>query len=201
MKKAPMIVLTAFLLLWGLNMPPVTIELSAATQTVYKTLREKYIAEFSAEFGIDPILMSAIVAHESMNFPRAERNDRARLEGVRWVEDVIKTHGLDRENPEIWHSMGYGQVLYLTAVDMGFLGWCKGRGLNPHPASLLDIETNIYWMAKYISKRLMNRYKNPKDIMAGYNAGSARKDSKGRYINQSYVDSVMKHYIRLGGKL
>jgi hypothetical protein len=140
------------------------------------------------------------VKHESRNFARAERNDRSKLEGVPWVEDVIKTHNLDRTNDLIFCSMGYGQILYLTAVDMGFVKWAKDRAIDPGPETILNIEVNLYWTAKFIKDRIMRRYTKPEDIAAAYNAGSARKDKAGKYLNQDYVDSVMAIYKSIGGK-
>lgn len=182
------------------------IELSAATQQVYRTKKEKYIAKFSEQFGIDPKLFRAIVDHESQGFARAERNDRARLEKQKWVWSVINQYGLDPEEPEIWHSLGYSQILFLAAMDLGLENWCKERGLEVKPVILLDIETNLYWAAKLIKKRCMNKYSKPEDIAAAYNAGSMRwddadgdgiKDPDERYENQKYVSSIMAIYNKL----
>ena len=199
--KLNTILLTAILLLFSIFMGAYRIELSSATQKAYQTKRELYVAQYSKEFGIDPALLAAIIKHESKLFARAERNDRARLEGVPWVESIVNQYALDREDPETWHSMGYSQILYLTVVDMGYLTWAKERGLSCRPSDLLDIQTNIYWACEYIKQSLMNRYTDPRYIAAGYNAGSARKDATGKYRNQEYVDSVMVHYLEYGGHL
>jgi soluble lytic murein transglycosylase-like protein len=200
MKPLSKLTKTIILCLLGLNMAEVSIPLSAATQAAYATKRERYVAMFAPQFGIDPNILLAIIRHESRNFARAERNDRARLEGVPWVEDVIKTHSLDREDPEIWHSMGYSQLLYLTAADMGFINWCKARGIDPRPSSLLDIETNIYWACKFLKARILSKYSKPEDVFAAYNAGKVRKTIGGKYVNQSYVDECMRHFNALNKK-
>lgn len=63
-----------------------------------------------------------------------------------------------------------------------------------NPKILLNPRTNIYYAAKYL-KSLKRRYPNNiKDQIAGYNAGSARFDKFGRYINQKYVDKVYGYY-------
>lgn len=182
-------------------MSSITIEMSEATQKTYKTLREKYVAKFSAEFGIDPILMAAIIKHESRNHAYSVRDDRAVLtNGPSWVTNVIKANNLDETNALLYCSMGYSQLLYLTVVDMGFIKWCKDRGIKGEPEDLLCIETNIFWMARFILKRIMSRYTNVRDIIAAYNAGSARMNkNRTAYLNQDYVDSVYKIYKEMGG--
>lgn len=38
------------------------------------------------------------------------------------------------------------------------------------------------------------RYGDWYDVIAAYNAGSPRKNEQGKYVNQGYVDSVVKHW-------
>lgn len=60
--------------------------------------------------------------------------------------------------------------------------------------SLFDPRTNLFYSTKLL-KDLKRRYPNNiKHQIAGYNAGSAKFNVLGNYINQKYVDYVYKWY-------
>lgn len=82
-------------------------------------------------------------------------------------------------------SLGLMQILTTTAKDMGFYG---------SEQELLDPVNNLRYGIKYVAYQL-NRYKrNLEKTAAAYNAGSAQYNSKGKFINQTYVDNVVRNY-------
>jgi hypothetical protein len=188
-----------------------SIYMSDATCETYRTMREKYIAKFSVEFGINPILLKAIIRHESQNNPHATRDDKAVLDNPKsWTAEVIRRYAIDTTNTDlVFASIGYPQMLWLTCMDMGYKEWAVARGLSWGPESLFCVETGIYWMCKYIKKRILNRYSKVEDIVSAYNQGNngwfdldkdGIKDANEKYKNQEYVDEVMRFYREYGGK-
>lgn len=83
-------------------------------------------------------------------------------------------------------SMSYGlmQIMLTTAMELGFR--------FTYPTELLSPEANITYGCKLLRK-LHDRYGNIKDAISAYNQGSARKNLDGTYVNQSYVNSVLKY--------
>lgn len=80
-------------------------------------------------------------------------------------------------------SWGLGQVMGGTARWLGYDG----------PLPLLCMpEQNILVMVKFINW-LQNRYTDNDEVIAAYNAGSARYNADGSFRNQNYVDKVHKN--------
>jgi len=79
-------------------------------------------------------------------------------------------------------SIGVCQVKLWTAKDLGFKG-------NEH--QLANPRLNIFYAGKYLRNRI-NRYPSsiPK-VIAAYNAGTARVDKDGYFVNEAYVDKVL----------
>lgn len=82
-------------------------------------------------------------------------------------------------------SRGLGQILLGTARQYGYKGTVE---------QLYNPEINIDWTA-HILNSLWHKYRKNEDMFAAYNAGSVRKTKDGKYINQKYVDSVMRLYV------
>lgn len=135
---------------------------------------------------IDYKTMNAIITIES-----AWKNQTARYE-----KNFIYTHKADHF-ADIFNvnittevtfqrfSYGFCQIMGGTARDLGFNGWL------PDLCNDLKPELNIFWGCEYFQRRCEN-YVDLKDKIAAYNAGSVRKKSNGEYLNQDYVDKVMK---------
>lgn len=81
-------------------------------------------------------------------------------------------------------SWGLMQVMGAVAREVGFRGW--------FPALCVP-ETGLLYGCKHI-KRFYDRYKNWQDAISSYNQGSPRKNADGRYLNQSYVDTVLRYW-------
>jgi soluble lytic murein transglycosylase-like protein len=133
------------------------------------------VTQAAAKYSIPVALLLGHIKQESGFKPNA-RLDEKTSEGKVWDT-----------------SWGMMQLLVGTA---------KTLDANTTVEKLLDPVYNIDLGAKYISQNLVRYKGNIQDAIAAYNAGSARKDAQGRYINskgvpnvQKYVDKVYQNYI------
>lgn len=82
-------------------------------------------------------------------------------------------------------AFGLMQILPTTAKDMGFAG---------DEFQLIRPDINLKYGIKYLGYQ-MQRYKGDlTKVAAAYNAGSALYTTSGRFINQDYVNNVMRIY-------
>lgn len=144
------------------------------------------------EQDLDPMLLAAICWQESRGFVYAVRFEP----NYRWtyrLEKFAKMQNITLETEKNLQMQSYGlaQIMGGTARWLGFTG--------PLPA-LYKPENNLYWACKYL-RYLSNRSSNVKDIIASYNAGSAIKDMRGNYKNQSYVDKVLNYYKQIKNRV
>jgi len=105
------------------------------------------------------------------------------------------SHGtvLTTAEPGGHFSFGPMMVLDTTATELG----------AKIPSSLTDPATGISYGVRYLAQQLRRYGGRVYDAIAAYNAGSARKDTSGRYVNtkglpvvQSYVDVVLGYWNR-----
>lgn len=123
------------------------------------------IAEMSAKYGIEPAWIKAHIKAESNWDVNASR---------------FEAHKSDA-------SWGLMQVMLATGKEV--LG-----DPNLTITRLTQPRVNIEIGTKFL-KQLWTRFGNMRDAIAAYNAGSPRIDKKtGKYVNQAYVDKVMKNY-------
>lgn len=87
------------------------------------------------------------------------------------------------------YSFGAMQLLRSTAEGLA------GKKLTE--VELLDPQTNIDLGTKYIKQNLDRYGGNYADAMAAYNAGTARKNEKGQYVNSKGVPNVQKYVDRI----
>jgi len=112
--------------------------------------------------------------------------DPALIKAIMEWESNFKSHLVTPESKGRY-SYGLMQILDTTARDV----W----GVSDMN-TLLSPRTNIFYATQYL-KGLKKRYPhNIKNVIAGYNAGSARFDVFGDYVNQNYVDQVYKRYLK-----
>lgn len=140
------------------------------------------------DFDLDPHLVAAIVNQESRGMTYAARYEPL----FRYLEkpaDHAKQQGISVETEEMLQKTSFG-LLQIMGGTARFIGY---SGALP---ALFKPDTNLYWGCRYL-KRLKGQYPDIKDMVAAYNAGSPRKDSTGAYVNQSYVDSVLRFYNEL----
>ena len=125
---------------------------------------ESIINEAARKYNVEPALIKAIIKVESSYNPMAFRREPH-------IKDT---------------SWGLMQVLLKTA-----------RWITKNPKltakELLNPKTNVDIGTRYLAY-LLKKYRNLKDAIAAYNAGSPRKIGS-RYVNQRYVDKVYANYI------
>ncbi|MDR1874376.1 MAG: transglycosylase SLT domain-containing protein [Synergistaceae bacterium] len=82
-------------------------------------------------------------------------------------------------------SLGLMQIMGATARSVGFDGWLP---------ELFQPALNVQVGVGHLSS-LMSKYRNKhgvNGVIAAYNAGSPRKRPDGKFVNQGYVDKVLK---------
>lgn len=148
------------------------------------------IEEISHELGLDPLLIVSIATVESNmnNWPcRFEPLWKYFLDVEAWAQRLGQT--FDTERVQQQSSWGAMQVMGSVARELGFQG---------HLSQLAVPEIGIRYGCLKI-KSFLERHGNEIDAIAAYNAGSPRRDSRGKYVNQSYVDKVMANLNKLRG--
>ena len=141
------------------------------------------IERVAQEEKIPANILKAIVRVES-----GGRTDAVRYE-PEWryfnsPHDWASRFGITPATEGVFQSMSWGlcQVMGATARDLGHTGMLT---------DLLKPELSLRYGAKLIRSHV-ERYGEDaeSDIIAAYNAGSARKKDTGMYVNQRYVDKV-----------
>lgn len=141
------------------------------------------IKPFAERYDIRPELIQAIIQVESSGNTYAVRFEP----GYKWlheVENSAQNVNTTIETERVCQQMSWGlmQLMGATARWLGFKG--------PIP-ELTYPHFGIEWGCKYL-RNLFYRYHKEPDVIAAYNAGSPRFDAKGKYVNQAYVDKVLK---------
>ena len=105
------------------------------------------------------------------------------------VKAIIRVESNFREKANlktaVEDSRGLGQI---NTLQTGVL-----RNLGIDASRLYEPEYNIAAVNRFLND-IKKRYRNVLDIMAAYNAGSARRSASGEYVNQAYVDKVSRFY-------
>ena len=146
---------------------------------------QSIIQEKAKKYGIPKCLVHAIIQVESSGNTHAIRYEPE----YRWVYEVelIAKHNRIPESTEENQQMiswGLMQVMGAVAREHGF----KGRYIS----ELCTPELGVEYGCKHL-KRQYERYNDWEMAIAAYNAGSVRmKGSK--YVNQAYVDKVLKNW-------
>lgn len=123
------------------------------------------ILEMSAKYNIEPAWIKAHIKQESNWDVNASR---------------FEAHKGDA-------SWGLMQLLLATAREVM-------KDPNLTITQLTQPRVNIEAGTRFLSQ-LWTRFGNMKDAIAAYNAGSPRINPKtGKYVNQEYVDNVLKNY-------
>jgi len=104
-----------------------------------------------------------------------------------------KAWGVSIDTEEMGQRTSWGLMQVMGAVARE-LGW------DGPMTKLLLPEHGIDYGCRQLA-RLARKHKTEADLIAAYNAGSPRKDVKGKYVNQGYVDKVstyMQNYKKVG---
>jgi soluble lytic murein transglycosylase-like protein len=145
-----------------------------------KQLDDK-IAHFSKEAGIPVNMFKSIIKKESdfqVNVKRYEKH----LKNAEWYTRHIPTNQLT--NSLAFSSIGVCQVLYGSARGLGYTGT---------PSGLYDIDTNMYYSAKYLKKLVKKYDSNFMRVISAYNAGHICI-TNGNYKNYLYVRKIINYW-------
>lgn len=126
------------------------------------------VTQASFNYGVEPELIFAIIQWESGFNP------------------TLKTYEKNVND----YSVGLMQIRTETAKILGL----TFNSMDDAIEKLKKPEINIPLGTKYL-RDIKLRYTDIKDIIAAYNAGSVKKNEKGEYINQRYVNEVYKNYL------
>lgn len=135
--------------------------------------------------GVPPLVMAAIVMQESAGNQYALRFEPA-WKLYQSPEVFAKKLGqsLDTEKSAQAHSYGLCQIMGAVAREHAFDGYW---------GQLYDADLNMTIGCLHFKKFLKRHGGNEVDAISCYNAGSVRRGPDGKYSNQAYVDSVLKH--------
>jgi len=163
---------------------------------------DQLFAAAEKRYGIVPNMLKALSRHESRTpgkpdwWPRAYRYEPRYWE--LFLKDDLRWAGKDPR--AISASYGLCQVLYTTAVSMGF---------DKDPVWLYDPATGIEYGARYLRLVLDQVWREKEhwyqfeisamDVaLARYNGGGYHNpDDQGKLRNQWYVDLIMAEWERL----
>lgn len=145
-----------------------------------KPYREE-IAKAATKHAVDPDLVEAIVWQESSGVPSAYRFEPAYWE--RYCKEDPKF--ADEEPRRVAASYGLMQLMYPTAVELGYTGT---------PEGLFEIPVNLDLGCKLLAK-LLHRYGGQRILaLAAYNGGPGGVTRPGPL---SYAESVNSRYERI----
>ncbi len=129
-------------------------------------------------------LLAAIAKVESDFRPWAGRYET----NYGWITSdtkrLAKENGITERTEIIWQKTSWGlcQIMGGTARDLGFEGLLS---------ELLDPDLNLKYAMKLIDQLFARGYKEDQ-VISAYNAGAAKYNETGKFVNQKYVDKVKK---------
>lgn len=143
---------------------------------------------YTEEFPLDEKLVLSIIWRESAADPLAIRFEPnySYTFKVNEIASRFKTDPVTESNMQKC-SFGLMQVMGGVARELGFE--------KKYLTEMLDANINIFYGMKKLH-RLSKTYKDIRDVISSYNAGSVRKDGQ-YYRNQNYVDYVLKVWSEL----
>lgn len=143
------------------------------------------LAVICKDFGVDDRVMAAIIKTESDWRQWAVRYEPIFNLRNSPADKYAAENHITEDTERLLEkcSWGLGQIMGATARSLGFTG-----PLN----SLCEPHTGMLWAVKYYA-RICKRYEAQNDRIAAYNAGSATFDGRKNYLNQPYVEKVLKN--------
>lgn len=145
------------------------------------------IETFAAAHKLPVALVKAVVRVESGGNPWASRYEPAFFRNH--VENAqiksVSPCSTDTEKRLRATSFGLMQVMGQTARELGFEG--------PFLTALCDPATGLEYGCRYLAKQVERYRDRGLDwAVAAYNAGTARKNRDGVFLNREYVEKVRK---------
>lgn len=148
---------------------------------------QRLITENANRYCLPEWLLRGIIATESGGEPWAVRFEP--LFRAHYVPDQCQTFGASHETERTTRACSWGvlQIMGQVAREYGY----KGEFLSElcHPAT--GMEYGCRHLARIRAKYLDSL--GWAGVAAAYNAGTPRKDAVGQFLNQQYVDKVMKY--------
>jgi soluble lytic murein transglycosylase-like protein len=140
---------------------------------------------------VNPRLVCAIATVESSNNPLAVRYEPKYVYLVSPTGHAARL-GITPATETVLQRFSYGamQIMGANMREQGFLGNLVELFANPE----LAIEGGIVHLAGIFKRLRLDPMLWSDDVVASYNAGSARKMPYGGYGNQEYVDRVTRAY-------
>jgi hypothetical protein len=142
------------------------------------------IQAIAKEQKIDPKLLQAICTVESSlktNLVRFEPSYSYLFQTSTWATKLLISQ--DTEAACQRFSYGLGQVMGAVCREYGY----KDNLMN----LVTDWKSALKYSAMHLAKLSKNR-PNLQDAIASYNAGTVKKTADNLYMNQSYVNKVMR---------
>jgi len=136
------------------------------------------IQEAALAAGLPISIVRGVVCQESTGEPTATRYEPA------FYQEYIKEKWPGEKDRAT--SWGLMQIMGQTARERGFRG---------EFAELLTPEIGLYWGCRQLNVLKARHFakRGWEGVLAAYNAGSPRKRDDGKYVNQGYVDKVLKY--------
>lgn len=131
--------------------------------------------------GVDPVLLTAIVAVESDFDPWAVRFEKD------YAYSTIPNKFAENNRISLVTEITCQKMSWGLCQIMG--GTLRFLGFGGPLAQMVDPGLNLQYACKYILK-LGNQYPHYTDMISAYNAGSLRKED-GEYVNAEYVKKVL----------
>lgn len=160
--------------------------------TAYRTA----IEVAAVAHGLDPDLVEALVEQESNGWASAFR-----YEPVFWTRYLEKNPAYKDRNPrEVSASYGLCQVMFSTAVDLGFTGqpwelFAPAVSLDygcRHLAALMAWARGLY-----TGLGSEERTRVTQSALAAYNGGKTGNAPNAPLRNREYADQVLARYARI----
>lgn len=148
----------------------------------------------AADFEMDSALVKAIIEVES-----GGNRYKVRYEpSYRWMmpQEIIRKfasrNNISYDTEYILQKMSHGLMQVMGGV-------CREMGMLGLITTMYEPEIAIHYGCAQLM-RLMKKWDKMEDVIASYNAGTVTKNQNGEYVNQDYVDKVLKVYqqIHLG---
>lgn len=141
------------------------------------------VARHAAAHGLDPAVVYGMCLQESSGDWRAARYEP----GYRWtLPDAKRPVNCTLATELVEQSISWGimQVMGATLREHGYTGWL-------HEIAA-DLDAQIDYGCRYLSRQARRYGGAVAPAVAAYNAGSARLRADGRFVNQHYVDRVLR---------
>ena len=144
--------------------------------------QKRLVEIFADKYGLPREVLYGVILKESRFNPLACRFEPH----YRWLfyPDQVKPMDCSLATEKTFQMTSWGLMQVMGAVfrEYGFKGW-----LTAIPG---DVEAQLDYGCKHL-KKMIKRWGLEGGILA-YNAGSPRKNDQGQYINQAYLDGVLK---------